>query len=99
MWSQALNLLVGLWLTAAPGVLGYNGPAALNHHILGPIAASAAVVALWECTRAIRWLNLPIGVWLLIAPWVFAYEPVPRFDSLACGLLAMRPVLLALGLR
>lgn len=86
MWAQILNTLLGLWLMAAPDVLGYRGAAGVNDHILGPIAASAACVALWEVTRAVRWVNLPIGLWLIAAPWVLGYGAAPRLNSLAVGL-------------
>lgn len=87
MWVQVLSTLIGLWMMAAPSVLNYRGTAWLNDSILGPIVATNATIAIWECTRALRWLNLPIGVWLLIAPWVFGYETAPLLNSLACGLL------------
>jgi hypothetical protein len=86
MWAQVLNTLLGVWLMAAPDVLGYRGAAGLNDRILGPIAAGAAIIALWECTRALRRINLPIGLWLLVAPWVLGYEAAPLLNSTAVGL-------------
>jgi NAD(P)-dependent dehydrogenase (short-subunit alcohol dehydrogenase family) len=74
---------------AAPDALGYRGAAGLNDRILGPIAASAACIALWEVTRSLRWINLPIGLWLLVSPWALGYEAVPLLNSTAAGLLSV----------
>jgi hypothetical protein len=51
MWAQCLNAMLGIWLMAAPTILGYGGPARTNHQIVGPLAVSCAVIALWEVTR------------------------------------------------
>ena len=59
---------------AAPAVLGYGNPAETNDRILGPVAATFAIVAWWEATRSSRWANLPIGIWLVAAPWILGYE-------------------------
>jgi hypothetical protein len=87
MWAQLLGTLLGVWLMAAPVLLGYDGAAALNDSILGPVIATLAAVAAWEATRPVRWGNLPIGLWLLAAPWLLGYEAVPLLNSTAVGLL------------
>jgi hypothetical protein len=50
MWAQLINALLGMWLMAAPAVLGYIGPARTNDRIIGPLAAGAALIAIWETT-------------------------------------------------
>jgi|SRR4051812_47139353 hypothetical protein len=74
MWAQILNTIMGIWLMAAPHVLTYSGVAADNDHIVGPIVASFAVIALSGCTRSTANFNAPLGVWLLLAPWILGYE-------------------------
>lgn len=74
MWAQVVNAALGIWLMAAPAVLGYAEPAMTNDRIVGPIAATFAIVAWWQATRPVRWVNLPIGLWLAIAPWVLGYD-------------------------
>ena len=66
MWAQIINVILGVWLMAAPDVIGYTGPARTNDRIIGPLAVSCAVIALWEVTRPMRWGNLALGVWLLL---------------------------------
>src|SRR5687768_8887489 len=87
MWAQLLGTLLGVWLMAAPDLLGYDGAVALNDHILGPVIATLATVAAWEATRPLRWGNLPIGLWLIAAPWLLGSEAVPLLHSTAVGLL------------
>src|SRR5690606_4194310 len=74
MWAQILNSLIGIWLMAAPNVLGYNGVAADVDHIVGPIVTTFAVVALSGCTRKVGRLNIIGGVWLIAAPWILGYD-------------------------
>ena len=82
-----INTALGLWLMAAPDILRYNGIAADNDHIIGPIVASFSIIALSGCTRAVALYNIPLGIWLLLAPWFLGYETeVATFNDLAVGL-------------
>ncbi|MGH2588398.1 MAG: SPW repeat domain-containing protein [Dehalococcoidia bacterium] len=89
MWTQIAGAGLGIWLMAAPAVLGYGGFAADNGHVIGPLAASFATVAIWQVTRPVRWANLPLGAWLILAPWLFNYERDALINSLVVGLLLM----------
>jgi hypothetical protein len=83
MWAQILNVLLGLWLMAAPAVLGYGGAAADNDRVVGPIAATFAAIAISEATRGVRLAVLPLGLWMLVGPWLLG-GPAP---AIANGLL------------
>lgn len=88
MWAQIINAVLGIWLMAAPAVLAYGGTAATNSRIVGPIAATFAITAMWEITRGTRWVNVAAGLWLLIAPWMLGYEHLaPRIDDRIVGFL------------
>jgi hypothetical protein len=87
MWPQIINAAVGIWLMAAPAVLGYGNPAQTNDRIAGPLAAAFAVIAVSEITRPVRWANLPIGLWLLIAPWVLGYPLAAAANSIIAGVI------------
>jgi hypothetical protein len=87
MWAQIINTIIGLWLMAAPAILGYSGPANTNQRIVGPIAVSFAVIACWEVTRQARWTNLVLGVWLIVAPLVLSHETSAGITSIASGVL------------
>jgi hypothetical protein len=82
--------MLGVWLMAAPQVLGYSGPAADNDHIVGPLVVSSAVIAMWEVTRPLRRVNTALGAWLLLAPWLLGYESAAALvNSLVAGGLLM----------
>ena len=74
MWGQIFNIILGIWLMAAPQLLSYHGMAADNDHIIGPVVASFAIIALSGCTNAVGKYNIPLGAWLLFAPWVLDYD-------------------------
>lgn len=86
MWPRFVNAAIGVWLMTAPAVIGYAGIAADVDRIAGPTVAAAALIAVTEATRSVRWLNLPIGVGLVIAPFFLDYGSAPLLNSVACGL-------------
>ena len=85
--ARLLNIALGVWLMVAPAVLGYTTPASINDRIVGPLVITIATVALWEVTRALRWVNLLLGIWLLVAPWLLVYPLRPLVNSLIVGLI------------
>lgn len=85
MWAQLVAMAAGLWAMAAPGVIGYDDPARSIHHVIGPIVASLACVALWEIARGLRWANLLLGAALLAAPLVQPFETAAALNSFAVG--------------
>ncbi len=90
MWAQVINILLGLWLMAAPGVFSFSKITANNDHILGPVMATFAITALWECTHSMRKWNIPLGAWLLVAPWILGYENnIAIINDMAVGLLVI----------
>ncbi len=86
MWPRFVSASLGIWLMVAPAALGHGGSAADNDRICGPIAASVAIIALWEATRGLRWVNLFVGAWLSVAAWVLPYTLAGRFNTAAVGL-------------
>src|SRR5688500_14621895 len=87
MWAQLLNMLLGLWLMAAPESLGYYGRAADNDRIVVPGAASFASTGLSGCTKAVSRWNIPLGAWLISAPWVLGYRDTPMLNDMVVGVL------------
>ena len=74
MWAQVIVILSGVWLMVAPAVFDFDKSIADNAHIVGPLIATFAIVALSECTRNVRFFNLPLAAWLLLAPWILQYN-------------------------
>jgi hypothetical protein len=87
MWARVASLAVGIWLMAAPALLGYDDPARAVDRVIGPIAASAAVVALSEAARALRWLEVAVGLMLVVAPAALDYPAIPSVNSVLAGVV------------
>jgi hypothetical protein len=85
MVSQIVSLIAGLWLMATPGVLGYGRPLATSDHIVGPLVATFACIAIWEATRSLRWVNVPLGVWIVVAPLLLGGPPQGLLNGIVCG--------------
>ncbi len=88
MWARCINAALGIWLMAAPAILGYDNPAQTHDRIVGPLIATVAIVGIWEVTRGLRWINFAFGCWLLFVPLVLGYGwGVATWNSLGIGAL------------
>jgi hypothetical protein len=99
MWAQAVNVALGVWLTAAPAALGYAGAARTTHLILGPIVAALAAIAIAECTRGVRRANIPPGAWLVLAPLLFGFDTRAGLTSALAGAVVIACSILGGGTR
>ena len=77
------TLTAGIWLTAAPQVVGYRDPAQSAHHILGPLIATIACISWSEAVRPLRWVNVGLAVVLA------ALALIPPFAAPAATLVAL----------
>ena len=69
MIPRLVTIALGVWLMAAPAVLGYSTTSALANGVdrtIGPFVASAAIVAIWPEVRPVRWTNLLLGLLLAV---------------------------------
>lgn len=97
MWPRWCELLVAMWLTASPFVLG---------HIDGPLRfrlsdwTCAAFIALFAIASMVRWKRahlweLPVGGWLAAFGYLADPEPLPALqnDMLTAFVLLMLAVI------
>ena len=89
MWAPALTSMLGVWLTAAPDVMGYGGHARLSNQLVGVWMATFGVIAMSECLRALQWVDLALGVWLISAPFLLDYSDERACGSLVVGIAAI----------
>jgi hypothetical protein len=88
MIAQVVAAGIGMWLMAAPAAIGYEGTAAADvDRILGPIAASIAIIAIFQATRNVRRANFLLAGLLLLAPFALGYPLAAAVNSVACGLI------------
>jgi hypothetical protein len=86
MWAHIINFAIGIWLMFAPATLNYDGVAARNDYIVGPLIASFAMISWWGATRAWGRVNALLGVWLMVTPWVLNYDVTGAIvNSVATG--------------
>lgn len=83
--ARLVTVCLGIWLMAAPAVLGYTGTAADVHRVLGPIAGGAAFVAIAQAVHMLRWVCVPVGALLVIAP-VLGFPADAAVNSIGTGL-------------
>ena len=86
-WAQVVSMLLGLWLMAAPAVLGYSGLSADTHRILGPLAAAFGLMAVWGHMRPVRWMNVFFGGLLVVLPFILGFTTIATANSVVIGLL------------
>lgn len=85
-WAQFVTVALGLWLMAAPAVLGYSGTPADVHRVLGPVTAAFALIAIWGHMRPLRWLSPPLGAAITVAPFLWSFGTVALVNSVLVGL-------------
>jgi hypothetical protein len=86
-WTLIVSAALGVWLMAAPAVLGVGGPAANSHHLAGALVVTWAVIAFGEVARPVRLLNVPMGLWIAGAPWLLSGATVAaRWTDLFLGI-------------
>ena len=47
-WEEALELVCGAWVVAAPFALGYGGVLRISHFVLGAAVVVLALLELWQ---------------------------------------------------
>lgn len=85
MWARIAVSLLGVWLMAAPAVLGYGGAAAISDRIAGPVAASIAIIAMSRVMRPLRRVNTLVGAWIALAPLFLDHSGSATLNAVAVG--------------
>jgi hypothetical protein len=90
-----ITLVVGLWLLAAPFVVGYwdTFPATANDVALGVLIAAAS---LWMVLKAdapgwLDWALMIFGIWAVIAPFTLGYSArtIAMANDVAAGVIVI----------
>jgi uncharacterized membrane protein len=86
-WNLVLCALLGIWLMAAPAVLGATGTAADADRLAGALALTWAVIGFGEIVRPIRLLNVLTGLALAAVAWfVDGGTAASRWNDVAVGI-------------
>jgi hypothetical protein len=75
-WQDPVNLVIGLWMIAAPWVLAYQAETRpmWNSVVVGVLVAAAAVYAMYQVFAWEEWTNVVLGAWLVVSPWLLGYS-------------------------
>ena len=89
MWPHFAVTLLGVWITVAPALLGYDAAPRLHDRIVGPLIASIAFVAMSEVVRDLRWITVTLGFWLIAMSGVLHYSAIGRMNAIVAGFLVI----------
>jgi hypothetical protein len=90
-----ITLVMGLWLIAAPFVVGYSDtfPATANDVALGVLIGASS---LWIALRAdapgwLDWALMLFGIWAVIAPFALGYNAttIAMANDVAAGVIVL----------
>lgn len=91
--ASSVNLILGLWLIAAPFVLAFTSSALVNDVVCGIAIVILAGLRIYRPTLATKpasWVNLAIGAWLVVAPFVLDYLSGPAaWNDIVVGILVL----------
>lgn len=87
-WNLLLSAILGVWVMAAPAVLGSQGAAADSDHLVGALVVTVAVIAMAEVARAMRFVNVLLGAWFIISPWLLqGASPGATWSGIIIGII------------
>jgi hypothetical protein len=85
-WNMLISAALGVWIMAAPSVLGAIGAAAKSNYVAGALIVTWSVIAFGEIVRPIRLLNILMGLWMIAAPFIFDGDtPGSRWNDILVG--------------
>jgi hypothetical protein len=88
-WQDRAQIVAGIWLSAAPWLLGLPEAAAWCAVIVGMFVILLATDRFVLPDPVDEWGNVVLGVGLLISPWVWDYadHKVATVNALVFGLM------------
>jgi hypothetical protein len=90
-WQDGINVILGLWLIASPGMLGYMSEttAAWNAWIVGVVVMVAALAALVAFQKWEEWVSMALAAWLIASPWILGFSGLQAavWNQLIVGVL------------
>lgn len=75
-WQDGINIILGLWLIASPGMLAYMSEttATWNAWTIGAVVMVAALAALVVFQKWEEWVNMALAAWLIVSPWILGFS-------------------------
>lgn len=100
--ASGISFLMGLWLIAAPFLLGYGGTASQWDDIgLGFLVGGIGLIRMIspeKNTNWLSWVNVALGGWLIAAPFLLSYTgAVPIINDVILGIIVASMSLWSIG--
>ncbi len=87
-WTLVASTALGAFLMITPFLFGTRPPLYFSDHVLGCLVILAAVTAMAEVARPVRFLNLALGAWIAASPFMLEGETLAgTMGDVAAGLL------------
>ena len=90
-WLAGTNAVLGLWLIAAPFVLGVTGAGVWNAVVVGSLIALASGYNWYltttdeEVNRLVAYSAAVLGLWVIAAPFVFGVGTAATWNDVVVG--------------
>lgn len=97
--AAGVGVVAGVWLMAAPAVLGYTGAPATMDRIVGPTAVAMAWIAAAEATRSMRWVNVVLGAATVFSAIVLDRSAMEALHAALSGLVLIGTALVMTRIR
>lgn len=98
--ANEMNVLLGVWLSLSPWVLGFSDAhrAAWDAWVLGAALVIAGVLSVYVSERADEAITLILGEVVFLSPWVLSFgrSAAPAWNATIIGLLAVAVALRAM---
>ena len=73
-WNLWFITAIGIWIMAAPEVLGYADTIADSDNLIGALIVTFGIISMSEVVRPLRFIHILFGLWLIAAPWILGAE-------------------------
>jgi hypothetical protein len=90
-WEDWATLALGLWLCAAPSVLQFSDPPAMQNFVaVGFLVIIGELFTFYTLRIWEEWINIVLGAWLIASPWVLGFTaPAATTNAIVIGLLLL----------
>lgn len=90
LWNLIASLLLGVWLTCSPTILGATKSVSDSVYLAGPLLVAFSIISLSESIRFLRFVNCALGLFLITAPfWMDGFTSATALNSWLSGSLAV----------